>query len=238
MQPLIFNPALIVLHQRRAALRFSAHDALWQLLCERLGERLNEIHHRHTSRLLLAPIAAQGLNIKQQAPQEILHLAPQHYDAIANLGALHLMNDVVGQLVQMRLALKPGGLLLALFPGGASLQELRASLAYAESELTGGISPRVAPFLDPREAGNLLTRAGFNEPVIDSETLTLTYPDLRALMHELRGMGQANPLTQARKTFTPRRLFMRAESYYRRAFGDEDGRLPMTVELLTLTAWA
>ncbi|MFO0070350.1 MAG: class I SAM-dependent methyltransferase [Alphaproteobacteria bacterium] len=238
MQPLIFNPALIALHQRRAAPRFYAHDALWQVMCARLKERLDEIHHGTATRLLLAPTAAENLDLLRHPPQELLGLTPQHYDAIASLGVLHLMNDVVGQLVQMRLALTPGGLLLALFPGGASLQELRASLAYAESELMGGISPRVAPFLDPREAGNLLTRAGFKEPVIDSETITLTYPDLRALMHELRGMGQANPLTDARKNFTPRGLFARAESYYRCEFGDEDGRLPMTVELLPLTAWA
>jgi NADH dehydrogenase [ubiquinone] 1 alpha subcomplex assembly factor 5 len=237
MQPLIFNPALIALHQRRAAPRLSAHDALWQVMCARLTERLDEIHHGTAARLLLAPTAAKGIALPHQTPRELLGLAPQHYDAIASLGTLHLMNDLVGQLVQMRLALKPGGLLLALLPGGASLHELRASLAHAESELMGGISPRVIPFLELREAGSLLSRAGFNEPVIDSETITLTYPNLVTLMHELRGMGQANPLAAARKTFTPRTLFTLAESYYRREFGDDDGRLPLTVELLTLTAW-
>ena len=49
---------------------------------------------------------------------------------------------------------------------------------------------------------------------------------------------EADPLLARRKSFTPRRLFTQAEAHYRQYFADSEGRLPMTVELITLTAWA
>ncbi len=59
--------------------------------------------------------------------------------------------------------------------GGDSLAELREAFAQAESEIEGGVSPRVAPFADLREVGALLQRAGFALPVIDSDRLTVRY---------------------------------------------------------------
>ena len=82
----------------------------------------------------------------------------------------------------------------AVLFGLGSLGELRDCLLAAESELNGGASPRVSPFADARDAAGLLQRAGFALPVADVETVTVTYPDALALMHDLRGMGEANAL--------------------------------------------
>ena len=67
------------------------------------------------------------------------------------------------------------GLFLGCLLGGQSLQELRTALAVAETEIYGGISPRVAPFADVRDMGGLLQRAGFALPVADSEPITVRY---------------------------------------------------------------
>ena len=91
---------------------------------------------------------------------------------------------------------------------------------------------------DLRDLGALLQRAGFALPVADSRRLTIRYPDLGGLMRDLRGMGEANALAARHRAFPPKALFETAEKIYRAAHEDEDGFLPATVELITLTGWA
>ncbi len=168
---------------------------------------------------------------------EVLDVAPNSFDLVVACGSLHWVNDLPGVLIQMQRALKPDGLFLAMMPGGETLGELRTSFEAAEMELSGGISPRISPFVDIRDAGGLLQRAGFSLPVVDSERLDVQYPHPLKLLHELRQMGQTNALIQSRKTFTPRALMMRMSEYYTQHFAAEEGRVHATFELLTLTAW-
>ena len=91
-------------------------------------------------------------------------------------------------LIQIRRALKPDGLMLAALLGGDTLAELRESFGVAESELTGGVSPRVAPFADLRDLGALLQRAGFELPVTDVDRVVVRYSSPLALMADLRRM--------------------------------------------------
>jgi len=114
--------------------------------------------------------------------------------------SLQFVNDLPGTLIQIRRALKPDGLLLAALIGGDSLTELREAFAQAESEVEGGVSPRVAPFADVRELGVLLQRAGLALPVVDSDRLTVRYESVFALMRDLRRMGATNMLTERRRT--------------------------------------
>ena len=114
--------------------------------------------------------------------------------------ALQFVNDLPGALVQIRRALKPDGLFLAALLGGDTLTELRQAFAAAETEIEGGISPRVAPFADVREMGALLQRAGFALPVTDVERLTVRYSSPFILMGELRRMGATNALAERRRT--------------------------------------
>ena len=102
--------------------------------------------------------------------------------------ALQFVNDLPGALVQIRRALKPDGLFLAALLGGDTLTELRQAFAAAETEIEGGVSPRVAPFADVREMGALLQRAGFALPVTDVERahralFLAVHPDGRAAPH-------------------------------------------------------
>jgi SAM-dependent methyltransferase len=172
------------------------------------------------------------------ADLEALPLAAVGFDLAVSALALQVANDLPGTLVQIRRALKPDGLFLACLIGGASLTELRAALAAADAEMSGGISPRVAPFADVRDMGALLQRAGFALPVADSEPLTVRYGSLFALMADLRAMGATNALVARLRHPTPRRLFLRAAEIYAERFSDADGRVRATFELIFVSGWA
>lgn len=169
---------------------------------------------------------------------EGLPFAAGSLDLAVSLLALQGVNDLPGALVQIKRALKPDGLFMACLLGGRSLQELRQALLEAESETTGGVSPRVAPFADLRDLGGLLQRAGFALPVIDSETVTVRYRDAFGLMRDLRAMGWANSLTARRKAPLRRETLLRAVALYAERFADPDGRVPATFEFVWLSGWS
>jgi SAM-dependent methyltransferase len=169
---------------------------------------------------------------------ETLPLEAGAFDLIVSTLLLHLANDPVGQLIQMRQALRPDGLMLVALFGGQTLNELRSSLAEAEVECEGGLSPRVAPMAEIRDLGGLLQRAGFALPVADSERLTVTYASPLHLMRELRAMGETNILTDRRRQPMRRATLMRACEIYAEHFGAADGRVRATFEIVFLTGWA
>lgn len=166
-----------------------------------------------------------------------LALESQAHDLLVHAMALHWADDPVGQLIQSRRALKPDGLFLGVFLGGRTLQELRIALAQAESDITGGLSPRVAPMAELRDAGALLQRAGFALPVADSFDLTIHYQDIWSLMRDLRAMGESNALDGRLRRPTRRAIFERAGQIYSDTF-TKDGRIVATFEFVVLTGWA
>ncbi len=170
--------------------------------------------------------------------EEMLPIANQSLDAIFGALSLHWVNDLPGALAQARRALKPDGLFLAALLGGETLVELRDALSEAEIDVTGGISPRVSPFADVRDAGGLLQRAGFALPVVDADTLTVTYESPLHLMRDLRGMGETNVVLERRRVPMSRRLLQRAVEIYTQRFGGVDGRIPARFQILYLTGWA
>ena len=169
---------------------------------------------------------------------EALPFAAETLDLAASLLALHAVNDLPGALVQIRRSLRPDGLFIACLLAGQSLTELRQSLLAAEVELTGGASPRVAPFADLRDLGGLLQRAGFALPVIDSESVTVRYGDMFGLLRDLRAMGWANALSERSRKPLRRAVLLRAAELYAERFADPDGRLRATFEIVWLSGWA
>ncbi|RKF13610.1 methyltransferase domain-containing protein [Roseovarius spongiae] len=169
---------------------------------------------------------------------ETLALEEGMHDLVIHAMALHWANDPVGQIIQCRRALRPDGLFLAVCFGGGALSELRASLAQAESEVTGGLAPRVAPMGEVRELGALLQRAGLALPVADTVPLSASYADMTALMHDLRAMGETNAMAARPRHFTRRAILRRAAEIYRDAFAMPDGRLRASYDLTCLTGWA
>jgi SAM-dependent methyltransferase len=191
--------------------------------------------------LIVAEMSAAALDNafpRVVADEETLPFADGSIDLVVSALALQWINDLPGTLIQIRRALKPDGLLLAAMLGGDSLTELREAFASAESELEGGLSPRVAPFADLRELGALMQRAGFALPVVDSDRLTVRYDSAFALMRDLRAMGATNVLTERRRTPLRRATLMRMAHIYAERFSDPDGRVRATFEIAWLSGWS
>ena len=168
---------------------------------------------------------------------DVLDLEHQGHDLVIHAMALHWANDPVGQLVQCRRSLAPDGLCIAVMFGGQTLSELRIALAEAEVQVTGGLSPRVAPMAEIRDLGALIQRAGLALPVADSDVVTVEYRDVFHLMHDLRAMGETNVLANRLRHPTRRAVFDLANEIYAARFSTPSGRLLATFEFITLTGW-
>ena len=175
---------------------------------------------------------------KVVADEEALPFADASLDLVVSALALQSVNDLPGTLVQVRRALKPDGYFLAALLGGDTLTELRQSFAAAEAEIEGGVSPRVAPFVDARDAGALLQRAGFALPVTDVDRVTVRYASAFALMADLRRMGATNPLIERRRTPLRRATLMRMAQIYAARFADADGRVRASFDIVWVAGWA
>ena len=189
----------------------------------------------------VAPTEASGGKgdfLPAVADLERLAVADGRLDLAVSLLALQTVNDLPGALVQMRRALKDDGLLIAAMIGGETLTELRQSLTIAESEILGGASPRVAPFVDVRALGGLAQRAGLALPVVDLDRVVVRYPDMLELLVDLRAMGATNALHARSRKPLRREVLARAAAIYAERFADPDGRLRATFDLVWLAAWA
>ncbi|MFG1399618.1 methyltransferase domain-containing protein [Roseixanthobacter pseudopolyaromaticivorans] len=172
------------------------------------------------------------------ADEEALPFAEGALDLIVSALSLQYVNDLPGALAQIRRALKPDGLFIAALVGGSSLAELREAFAVAESETTGGLSPRVAPFADVRDMGALLQRAGFALPVTDVDRVSVRYASPFTLFADLRRMGAGNVLAERRRVPLRRGTLLRAAEVYAERFADADGRVRATFEIVWLSGWA
>ena len=168
---------------------------------------------------------------------ETLMLTLGGHDLVIHAFGLHWANDLVGQLVQCRRALRPDGLFLGILFGGRTLAELRVALAEAEARISGGLSPRVLAMAEIRELGGLLQRAGFALPVADSDLITVTYASALHLMRDLRAMGEGNAMAARSRKSVPRRLFAEAARIYAATFPATEGRVGASFELIFLTGW-
>ncbi len=190
-------------------------------------------------RMIAADVAADlGDAPDLVADLEALPFGDATLDLAVSALALQFVNDLPGVLIQIRRALKPDGLFLAALLGGETLTELRQSFAQAESDIEGGMSPRVAPFADLRDLGALLQRAGFALPVTDADRIIVRYDTVFALMHDLRRMGAANTLVARQRTPLRRATLLRMAELYAARFADADGRVRATFEIVWLSGWA
>jgi SAM-dependent methyltransferase len=243
----IFDRALLARRHARAE-KLGPEDFLLARIAEDMTERLSAVMREFTSGVDIAtPGAHLARRLAERMPPlaradfaagESLGLAPQAHDLALSALALHFVNDLPGALAQIRRALKPDGLFLAAILGGETLTELRQAFALAESEIEGGISPRVAPFADVRELGALLQRAGFALPVADCDRIIVRYGSPLNLMHDLRKMGATNILHERRRAPLRRATLLRMMEIYAARFADADGKIRATFDVVWLTGWS
>jgi SAM-dependent methyltransferase len=242
--PQVFNRALYI--DRQASASSEALQMLDARVAEELQDRISLIIRSFESAVLIAPRAqsfAQALSATGKFKRidtralcsgDNLNLNPESADAIISLLDLHAVNDVPGYMAQVSRALQPDGLAVFAFFAGETLRELREAWLEAEQQVTGGVSPRVAPMIDLRETGGLLQRAGLALPVADIDRATIRYADAMSLMREVKELGFANCLQgRSQKFITPGMLFQAATHYPSQA----DDRIAATIEIAWAMAW-
>lgn len=173
-----------------------------------------------------------ALNGGSQVDEDCLPFAPGSFDLVVSAGVLDTVGDLPGALAQIKTSLRPDGLFLSAFTGGATLSTLRQVLRDAEAEQPVA---RIHPQIDVRSAGDLLVRAGFALPVAVTETLTVRYGDIFRLLSDLRGMAATN-IMPARRPLRRDTLARAARLFAERA--DPDGRTPERFDIVYLTGWA
>lgn len=166
---------------------------------------------------------------------EMMVFRPSSFDIVCSVMHWHLVNDFPGVLIQAYKALKPGGVLLANFPAGRTLASYRDILMKAENDAMAGASQRIAPFIDVKDAGHLLQRAGFADPLTDIDRITIKYRQPSNIHRDLRGMGQSNVLKATAKRFS-QRAHAQTMQHFDQAMNAADNRFELNIDLLTMTA--
>jgi SAM-dependent methyltransferase len=253
----VFDRRAVRRHRDRAAPCVGSVAAVLRDAADRLLDRLDDVTRRFDRALdvggrgVVAPLLrARGIAVVScdlspamaalnggpavAADEEFLPFAGEKFDLVVASLALHWVNDLPGALIQLRLALRPGGLLLASLPALGTLGELRHALTEAEAALSGGAAPRVSPFADLRDCAALLQRAGFALPVADVEELRLLNADPFALLRDLRAAGETNALRERDRRVPPRALFAAALA----GLPEQDGRVAATLRMAVMTGWA
>ena len=165
------------------------------------------------------------------ADARALPLADASVDVIFSNLCLQWVEDLPGVFAGFRRVLRPGGMLLFSSFGPETLAELREAFSVADE------APHVSPFAPISAFGDALMHAGFRDPVLDRDLFTLTYPELPALMRELRAIGATNALSSRRRSLTGRARFAAAAAAYE-GMRDGAGRLPSSWEVIYAQAWA
>lgn len=161
---------------------------------------------------------------------ECLPLRAKSVDLIWSNLALQWVNEPARAFGEFRRIITPGGLLMFSTFGPDTLKELRAAYQGADRHT------HVNRFIDLHDLGDMLVHAGFADPVMDMEYLTLTYADVRALMRDLKAIGAHNVTAGRPPGMSARATLAAVERNYEQ--WRRDGRLPATFEVVYGHAWA
>ncbi|HEY0113257.1 MAG TPA: methyltransferase domain-containing protein [Allosphingosinicella sp.] len=258
-QDVPFDRRLRRLRRDRAARSFEDSDYLHRLAADEILDRLDLVKREFRLALNLGPFGGylterlrrRGIEVTDcdsgsafasttedgvQADEDRLPFADRAFDLIVSVGVLDSVNDLPGALLLARRALKPDGLFLAAFAGAGSLPRLRSAMMAAD-EAEGGASPHIHPQIDIRAAGDLLARAGFALPVVDTQRVEVRYSNLMRLVGDLRGMAGTNLLiARSRRPLGRRGLAAAVHDFASAA--EPDGKTRERFEILHLLGWA
>lgn len=202
-----------------------------------VGERLAERFPR--SRVLScgyapnasasAPAGGDARSARVAASPMRLPLASSRADLVASNLALFWFPDIAAVLREIWRVLCPGGLVAFTTLGPGTLEELRQIWRTVDER------SHIIEFIDMHEVGDAMVMAGFTDVVMDAERITVTWPDVRALLNDLRGLGTGNPHSDGPSGLTtPRMLAALVEAC---EAGRPTGRIPATVELVHGHGW-
>jgi len=244
----IFDRKLYKIQQEFAGNIIGKHDFLFREVEERLCDKVMTLKQSYNNSLAygFCELTDAKLNSKKHGrahiiPQvendftydeELITLGENRFDLIISFFALQYSNDLLGSLIQYHSFLNPGGIFAGVILGGNSLQELRTALSNTDLKMKGGLSPRVIPMIDLKDAARLLQKAGFNMPISDVETIEVEYQNLKSLHDDLKGMGQGNCLIKRNNSYPGKEFFKVAEGeYFKLSAGEK--KLKATFDVVT-----
>ncbi len=241
LPPLIFAPARRLAVRRRMLMLQARPDAPRYLMDDMTSdvlERIAFLRHAPARALVIGDwtgqlaeaLIAQGSEVTKAEPADTFAEEQPYqfgpFDLIASLGTLDTVNDLPGALIHLRGALAAGGLMIASFPGAGSVPALRAAMLAADGDRPAA---RVHPQVDVRAGGQLLQRAGFADPVVDSRLVEVRFRSLGGLVADLRAQGLGSVLARYAAPLGKAALACAQE-----AFG---GPTVERFEILTLSGW-
>jgi len=260
--PLIFDRGAVKRNRCRSARYGAEANFLFEDVAQRLADRRLDIQRRfktaaliggrgllspedlHCETLLhvdscaaLLPNQIRSSSSAVVCDEEALALSEGKFDVIFSMLSLHSVNDLPGALIQINRALKPDGFFMGVVFAAGTLDTLKQAFLQADLSVTGTVKPRIAPFLDVRDAGGLLQRAGFQMPVADSETITVNYSSPLSILSDLRHMGEANALSKRNKSMLGKATLGACLAELDRQRNNA-GKIPIAFNLAFMTGWA
>ncbi|MEP3888972.1 MAG: SAM-dependent methyltransferase [Hellea sp.] len=244
--PDIFDAKLLKLRRARAAKR--PVSFLMERCLSDVADRLMDVNRNFGKVLIVGAPAQKTELIALLPPEKVGDLrlsesletlpAAADYDLVISLLRLQSENDLPGAMIRLRQTLQPDGLFIAAMFGGETLSELRQVFYKTDEALLGGLAPHIYPMANYSQAAGLLTRAGLNQPVVDTDRFTVSYKAFETLISDLRDLGETNVLTARRPHSLPRGYIPALKSNYADLFSRGDKKLICSFEILWLTGWA
>jgi len=243
--PKIFDEKLLTLRRARAAKR--GDSFLMQRCLEDAAERMMDVNRNFKNVLFFGPADLARDLQSRLSPQKIETIKTYEtfkglphetdFDLVISLLRLQSENDLPGAIIQLRQRLKSDGLFITAIFGGETLNELRRVFYHVDENVLGGLSAHIYPMANYTQAAGLLSRAGLNQPVVDTDRFTVSYQSFDRLVSDLRDLGETNVLTARRAKLLPRRYKDKLASAYSDLFSRADGKLQCSFEVLWLTGW-
>jgi len=223
--------ALPELASRYPAARRVALDVALPMLA---AARERSLSRRSLVERLLRPIGGAGGTAPcfVCADAGALPFATGSFSLIWSNLTLQWVPDLERTIAEFHRVLDVGGLATFSTFGPDTLKELRMAFLGVDA------LPHVGRFVDMHDVGDMLVGVGFADPVMQMEMMTVTFPDARSLLRDLRAIGATNATAGRRRTLTGRRRFERALAALERMPGRAaDGQLPASYEVIYGHAW-
>jgi malonyl-CoA O-methyltransferase len=164
------------------------------------------------------------------ADAEKLPLKDNSIELLVSSLMLQWSNDLQSVFNGFERAIAPNGLLMFTTFGPDTLKEIRGSWATVDN------TPHTSEFIDMHDIGDALLKAGFSDPVMDMEMMTLTYDSVRSVMQDIKNIGATNASKGRTKGLMGKQRFADFEAAYGQ-FKQDDGLFPVTWEVIYGHAW-
>lgn len=253
----LFNRKLLRIKQQRFAKDFDNHNFLYHEIANRIIEDINYLNQNFKKCLEIGArdgyLSSSIKNISSTfqtnlsidfntdrtilADEELLPFKSNSFDLVASNLNLHFINQIPHFLLQVKDILAPDGFFIASFFGEENLSELRKVLFEAENKIYCGASPIMPPTIDIKTAANLLSKAGFFNPISYCEKVEVTYHNPFNLLKDLQKMGQGNIMNKRNKRFFTKNFLSEILKTYYDLYSENKNTVPANYSIIIISGW-